>query len=211
MASWATDTALRTGRAVQAARKKRGWTAERLSKEAAALGFPIHRVAIGKLENGHRGAKFDISELFVLAKCLGVPPSSLVFPLADVAEVQVLPGVRTTPRAAAEWLGGVAAFRYFDDAGEFVGDREEFKVGAAVYIALREEEQHRQDLRDALGLRDRLAAEKGAEHLDTTVVTRSVAWAEDQLRGARSELRALGHEPPGLPAELAYVDVEEES
>ncbi len=209
MASWATDTALRTGRAVQAARKRRGWTAERLSKEAAALGYPIHRVAIGKLENGHRGAKFDISELFVLAKCLGVPPSSLVFPLADVAEVEVLPGVRTTPRAAAEWLGGYTAFRYYNEAGEFVADREEFKVGAAVLIALRDEEEQRGQLLDALSLRDRYTVEKGAQHSETLVVAHAVRVTGERLRDVRTELRVLGHEPPALPAELAYIDEEE--
>jgi len=209
MASWATDTALRTGRAVQAARKKKGWTAGRLSKEAAALGFPIHRVAIGKLENGHRGAKFDVTELVVLAKCLGVPPATLLYPLADDSDVEVLPGVRTTPRAAAEWLGGYTAFRYYNEAGDFVADREEYEVGAAVLIALRDEEEQRRQLLDALSLRDRYAVEKGAQHSETLVVAHAVRVTGERLRDVRTELRVLGHEPPALPAELAYVDGDE--
>jgi len=106
MGGWATETAKRIGEAVKAARNRRGWTAARLSEEAAALGFPIHRVAIGKLENGHRDAKFDVTELLVLAQALEVSPVWLLFPDLPDGPVEVLPGQEATSGEAMRWFTG---------------------------------------------------------------------------------------------------------
>lgn len=106
MAGWATETAKRIGEAVKAARNRRGWTAARLSEESAVLGFPIHRVAIGKLENGHRDAKFDVTELLVLAQALEVSPVWLLFPDLPDGPVEVLPGQEATSGEAMRWFTG---------------------------------------------------------------------------------------------------------
>ena len=106
MSDWDTDTAVRIGNAVKKLRQKNGWTAARLSEETAALKHPIHRVAIGKLENGHRGAKFDVTELLVLSKALGVPPALLLFPDQPSGELDILPGVTTTSFAATQRFSG---------------------------------------------------------------------------------------------------------
>ena len=103
---WATGTAKRIGEAVKAARNRRGWTAARLSEESATLGFPIHRVAIGKLENGHRDAKFDVTELLVLAQALAVSPVWLLFPDLPDGPVEVLPGQEATSGEAMRWFTG---------------------------------------------------------------------------------------------------------
>lgn len=110
---WDRRLAVRIGEAVQARRKELEWTAARLSEETSALGYPIHRVAIGKLENGHRGAKFDVAEIVVLAKALKVPPMRLLYPGMPGGDEEVLPGVITSAFAAAQWFSGEEPFKYY--------------------------------------------------------------------------------------------------
>lgn len=106
MSDWDKAMAERIGAAVKARRSELGWTAARLSDETERLHHPVHRVAIGKLENGHRGAKFEVAELVVLAKALGVPPMLLLYPDMPGGDVEVLPRVHTNSFAAARWFSG---------------------------------------------------------------------------------------------------------
>ncbi|NMD62710.1 UNVERIFIED_ORG: hypothetical protein FNL38_104427 [Nocardia globerula] len=106
MAEWDKALADRIGQAVKSNRTARGWTAARLSEETEKLGHSIHRVAIGKLENGHRGAKFDVAELVILAEALDIPPVQLLFPKLVNGECEYLPGkTETSWRALQRFTG----------------------------------------------------------------------------------------------------------
>nr|WP_090340969.1 helix-turn-helix transcriptional regulator [Mycolicibacterium malmesburyense]CRL70639.1 putative DNA-binding protein [Mycolicibacterium malmesburyense] len=88
---WQEETAARIGRAVQAHRTRVGMSVTQLAEATVALGYPIHRVAIGKIESGNRLGKLDTSELVILAKALGVDPLSLLYPDMIDGEVEVTP------------------------------------------------------------------------------------------------------------------------
>jgi transcriptional regulator with XRE-family HTH domain len=106
---WQKDLALRVGAAVQARRKELNLTASTLADRTAELGYPISRVAIGKIETGHREGKLDLAELVVLASALGIPPVTLLFGGAPDKAIESLPGEKATSVATLAW---------------FVGDRE---------------------------------------------------------------------------------------
>lgn len=107
--------ARRIGEAVQAHRRAAGWTAARLSQETARIGYPIHRVAIGKLETGHRGAKFDVAELVALAAALGVPPIELLYPGLPDAGVEIWPTFVRTSDVAMLWFTGDLSVGYLPE------------------------------------------------------------------------------------------------
>lgn len=90
---WQEATAARIGNAVQRARRDRGMTVQQLADQTRELGYPMHRVAIGKIESGNRGGKLDTSELLILAKALDVQPLSLLYGSDDETGVEAVPGV----------------------------------------------------------------------------------------------------------------------
>jgi transcriptional regulator with XRE-family HTH domain len=103
---WQKDMAARVGSAVRRRRGDLGMTAAALADRTRELGYPISRVAIGKLENNHREGKFDLAELTVLAAALGIPPVMLIYPDLPHGSVEVLPGFERDATAALEWFVG---------------------------------------------------------------------------------------------------------
>lgn len=103
---WQKDLAARAGNAVRGRRKALNLTAAGLAKRTAELGYPVSRVAIGKIENGHREGKFDLAELVVLAAALGIPPVMLIYPDLPHGSVEVLPGLERYATDALEWFVG---------------------------------------------------------------------------------------------------------
>lgn len=103
---WQEATAARIGKAVQARRGVVGMSVTQLAEATAALGFPIHRVAIGKIESGNRLGKLDTSELVILAKALGTEPLSLLYPDMIDGEVEVTPVEVVTSERAVKWFSG---------------------------------------------------------------------------------------------------------
>lgn len=92
---------------VRRLRDARGWSAQRLADELAAVGAPLDRSVIANLENGRR-ASVDIQELFALALALEVTPLDLLVPpeISDDAPYAVTPE-RTEPAGRVRaWLGG---------------------------------------------------------------------------------------------------------
>lgn len=104
--SWQESLAARFGRAVRKARESAGLTAGQLSDRTRELGYPIHRIAISKIENGSRAGKIDVSELVVLARALGVPPLELIYPDLPDGPVEVWPGREVTSFQAVQWFSG---------------------------------------------------------------------------------------------------------
>ncbi|WP_155291712.1 helix-turn-helix domain-containing protein [Rhodococcoides fascians] len=103
---WAAEAANRMGQAVAKVRKKRGLSALQLSTLTEDLGYPVTRGSIAKIEGGHRGGKFDVAEILVLAAALQVPPVLLLFPDFPDGQVRVLPQIEVDSLTAAQWLSG---------------------------------------------------------------------------------------------------------
>jgi transcriptional regulator with XRE-family HTH domain len=103
---WQESTAARIGRAVKEQRKRLAMSVPQLAERTRELGYPIHRVAIGKIESGNRLGKLDTSELLILAKALEVPALWLLFPDMLDGEVEVTPGVsESSEQAALDFCG----------------------------------------------------------------------------------------------------------
>lgn len=104
--NWEQSIAGRVGRAVEKRRKALGLTAAALANRTEELGYPIHRVAISKIEGNKRAGKLDVAELLALAQALEIPPTLLLFPGYPDDDVQGLPGRETKSVAAAWWVAG---------------------------------------------------------------------------------------------------------
>lgn len=105
--AWQMASAERFGHAVASCRRNLGLTAAQLADRTRALGYPIHRVAIGKLETNARAGKVDLGEILVLAAALETSPVSLVFPGPYNEQVETVPGLPTTQLSAAQWFSGL--------------------------------------------------------------------------------------------------------
>jgi hypothetical protein len=91
--AWEQEQAVRVGKAVAARRAELNkMTALELAARTKALGYPISRVAITKIENGTRAGKLDVAELVVLAEALEMAPMALMYAGAPDAQVEYLPG-----------------------------------------------------------------------------------------------------------------------
>lgn len=90
--AWRDSTAQRIGRAVQERRKARSMSVSELAERTRELGYPIHRVTLGKIESNNREGKFDVVELIVLAVALDIEPLHLLFPDLLHGPVEMLPG-----------------------------------------------------------------------------------------------------------------------
>lgn len=104
--AWQKDMAERVGRAVQTRRRELNISAATLAKRCAELGYPISRVAIGKIETNHREGKFDLAELAALAAALDIAPISLIYPTAPDAPVDMTPGQQVPTFHAIAWFSG---------------------------------------------------------------------------------------------------------
>lgn len=104
--TWAGDTAKRLGKTVASYRRARDLSAVQLSERTAELGFPITRGTIAKIEGAHRGGKFDVTELLVLAAALNVPPITLIYPDLPDGRVEMLPDTEASSIDAAQWFSG---------------------------------------------------------------------------------------------------------
>jgi hypothetical protein len=104
---WQKDMAERVGRAVQNRRRVLKMTAAALAKRCAEFGYPISRVAIGKIESNHREGKLDLAELVTLAQALDTAPIALLYPGPYRKEVEFVPKSEVPEIWAAQWFSGL--------------------------------------------------------------------------------------------------------
>ncbi|WP_141214071.1 helix-turn-helix domain-containing protein [Mycobacterium marinum] len=154
---WQEATAARIGKTVQARRIDLRMSVPQLAERTRELGYPIHRVAIGKIESGNRLGKLDTSELLILAKALDIPALWLFFPDLVDTPIEALPGVFTpSGEAALEFCG------YLDDDGDMKtlyrlhDAREQFEVEGTS-----KDEMLRDNARQTLAMAKRLARKQG--------------------------------------------------
>jgi transcriptional regulator with XRE-family HTH domain len=103
---WQMDMTERVGQAVRTARQQAGLSAAQLAERTREVGFPIHRVAITKIETNSRAGKLDVAELIILAMALHTPPVQLLFPNLPDGEAELRPGLTSTNIKALEWFSG---------------------------------------------------------------------------------------------------------
>lgn len=107
--AWQLELAARVGKAVKMRRRALKLTAQQLAQRTAALGYPVTRVTISKIESNVRAGKFDVAEWLVLAQALEIPPALMLFPDYPDGPVQTLPGNEAKSVAAAWWVSGTHA------------------------------------------------------------------------------------------------------
>lgn len=86
------------------AREARRWTQQQLAGAMNALGAPMDRTTIAKLEKGHRQAR--VEELVALAAALDVSPTYLLLPWHLDARVKLAPKLSVDTFAALRWARG---------------------------------------------------------------------------------------------------------
>jgi transcriptional regulator with XRE-family HTH domain len=103
-------------------RSAKGWSQERLAAEMTGIGYPIHRVAISKIEQYARGVgtppegaptpgrtsprPASLQEAIAFAAALDVPPASLFLPISHGARVQLAPKRIVDVETAHAWNRG---------------------------------------------------------------------------------------------------------
>ena len=83
-------------------RKARGWSQERLSKELADVGCPVHQSAISKIEGATNGRTITLDELIGFSKVFDIPVGELLLPTAAMTKVQYLQDLAAGPRLRRE-------------------------------------------------------------------------------------------------------------
>ncbi|OBJ53439.1 transcriptional regulator [Mycobacterium sp. 1423905.2] len=196
---WQKELAARTGSAVRERRKALDLTAAGLAERTAELGYPVSRVAIGKIETGHREGKMDLAELLVLAAALAIPPVMLIYPGVPHGPVEVLPGLECDSVDALEWFVGDSpklAFRMTERFG--VSQQEVVDAGEPLLLA-RELKGIESELARVRDLQQHLAHDAAAREADEldggrfAQTLKSALDANEKLRVQTiRQLRALG-------------------
>lgn len=106
--AWQLEWSGRIGRAVQKRRKALGLTADQLATHTEALGYPISRVAISKIEGNKRAGKMDVAEVAILGAALNIPPVMLLYPGLPHSSYRDLPKTEHYALDALLWFTGEA-------------------------------------------------------------------------------------------------------
>lgn len=187
------------------------------------LGRPILASGLVKLEGGRR--RVDIDDLVALARALRVPPILLVLPLGIQETTDVLPEWTVDTQAAARWFAGEGRLSSGLTAAEYDrrfgrGERDpetglhewyedpesDWESGAGPALLLRRHDRKVTDWEDARRIA-RILAPAGGDQADD-IRARLQAWAEEELRSVRAEMRRAGLILPRLPRDLAHLDGE---
>jgi hypothetical protein len=150
------------------------------------LGLRVEYQVIANMEAGRR-ANVPVTELFILAAALGVPPAMLVLPVGTDTDVEIRPGRTADAWTAYRWFTGLGAERL---PGEDIPP-EPAEVADQLNVYRRHDEAM---LVYALSASVPDGDEEGAE------------IAAAQLRAlvaVRNEIRRAGWRPPALPPEIA--------
>lgn len=194
---------------IQRHRKRRGWSAQKLSDECAAGGLQMPRSTLADLENGRR-AGLSVAELLVIARALDVPPLLLLFPVGREAGTEVLPGVVRPPFRAAAWFSGECPFPGEDDDDYVISIAADWNVATGNPLAIyrlhdRETAEEMTALRRAGQFDERAAAAGGDDREAFAAAAVALRQAAEGHRAARENIRrqalALGILPPGAQAD----------
>lgn len=122
------------GRRVREERKRQGLSQEELVERLEAIGRPMERSNLGRIERGETTGQ--LNNLVALALALGVAPIHLMTPREDEGSVRLVDHTKVPPipaSAAREWIRGTALLH----AIEGVPDSDPY----AYFAAMSEREQ----------------------------------------------------------------------
>ena len=119
-AEWADQVAQRVGAGIRKRRAEMGLSAAKLAERTAAIGYPISRSTIAKMEANARGGKVEVPELLALAYVLEMPPVVLLWWDAPDAQAHILPRIDMTSGDGFSWTVGDSVLDYggSEDAGD---------------------------------------------------------------------------------------------
>lgn len=202
---WPTVFTGRIAQRLRDSRKAAGLTMAEVAQGCADRGLPeFTEHSMKNLESG-RKTSITITDFFVLADVLGVPPVTLLFPLGTSATVEVLPGKEVSTWDAVAWFTGETPLDEAAPEGTARDTLDAFR--------------HHGDLVAAATSSYALAKERrraASTTLDrarrATLLQRAEGYEEHafedakELRTFRSRMGERGLTPPALPDELAFVD-----
>lgn len=102
--AWPAKLSRQVGAAIRRVREGQDVSAVKLAARTAQLGYPIHRVAISKLESGERA--ITVPELITLAAALNTVPLALLLPGTVDETVEILPDNEMPGGSAIGWFTG---------------------------------------------------------------------------------------------------------
>ncbi|MGW0823708.1 helix-turn-helix domain-containing protein [Streptomyces sp. NPDC002845] len=202
---WPTAFTGRIAQRLRDARKAAGLTMAEVAQGCADRGLPeFTEHSMKNLESG-RKTSITVADFVVLADVLGVPPVTLLFPLASSATVEVLPGREVSTWDAVAWFTGETPLDQPAAEGTARDVLDVFR--------------HHGDLVTAATSSNALARERrraASTTLDrarrATLLQRAEGYEEhafedcQELRAFRGRMRERDLTPPALPDELAFVD-----
>lgn len=106
-ADWPAELSRRIGAAIYDTRESQNVSAVKLAARTAELGYPIHRVAISKLESGERA--ITVPELVILAAALNTVPLALLLPGTVDETIEILPDNPMSGATAIGWFTGTTS------------------------------------------------------------------------------------------------------
>jgi len=120
---------------VKELRARRGWSAERLAQEMAAVGLPWKKDHVHTLERRDGRKDIGVTELLALAFVLDVAPVHLLVPVEDDVEYQVTPNRRYPAARVRDFIRGTNPLDRHSGRYHTEVPRSELKEG--LLIALR--------------------------------------------------------------------------
>ncbi|GAA3465701.1 hypothetical protein GCM10018965_002530 [Nonomuraea roseola] len=185
-------------------RTRQGLSVQKLADRCTAMGLPMERSNLAKLESGHR-ASVTVPELLVLAHALNTPPLLLLAPLGRADSVEILPGVEAAPQEAVFWLDGTAPLVHGDDEG--ADARAELQSLRDHQRLVDEWSAH---TRAARAARARAEDEKDPHRAAWAEAARAQAeqagHAADKIGHLRESIRLRGLPLPDVPPGLTHLD-----
>lgn len=205
---WAAQIAKRVGQRVAHYRAqapgektKQGITAQALADRCTALGMPMDRTVIAKLEKGTRQT-ITVGEVIVFARALEVPPVALLFDLGNPETVEVLPGKDADSWSALKWFTGEAS-RLPDEQPS-----PQAESGAEAVRLFRRHDQLVTDWRNNhSNLQQLIDSTPGRPdgHL-ARLAAEAINRIAEAIKAVRGDMRSLGLTPPDLAPDLAYIE-----
>jgi transcriptional regulator with XRE-family HTH domain len=186
-------------------------TAQALADRCTALGLPLDRTVIAKLEKGTRQT-ITVGELLILAKALEVPPVLLLMPLGRRDNVEVLPAEEAETWRALKWFTGE------EDSASTAEPSSERVQNSEPLRLFREHDQlvdrwwtERRRLQYIASTREvsrPYRSEANPDAVDDQMIqltAQTMQGIETALRGLRVRMSELGLTPPPLGPESSFI------
>ncbi|MDO2377450.1 helix-turn-helix transcriptional regulator [Rhodococcus electrodiphilus] len=188
---WHVETTRRIATEIRRLRGDR--SAQWLSDRTAELGFRVSRSTISDMEVGRR-SRLELVEFIALARALGVPPVTLLYPGIPDEPVEYVPGITVDSWTAIKWFAGQEADPDVDNSAVDLMRRHD----TTLRRLLRAYDEQRATIErrpDAYTQGEQTREKIGQQHMET-MAELQVRSAIDRLKIIRDEMRKIGLTPP---------------